>query len=316
MSKSNDAMLDALRKKLEAKQQKSGGNNTADYTKFYPFFNIDFDESVTLRFLQDKNQEILADEFWVEEQMYDWKFAHPTEPGQEVRVRIPCRNMYEERTDPVLKTLSQKYDQLKSQGKNLWVKKHYYYNGFVKKSPIEEENTPENPIRLFKLSKDLHGIIFNALMETDDDLKLPSIPIDLEEGLNFIISKKKNSGGYASYSASSFSAKPSSLTDDELAAIEQYGYWDLRAQLPAMPSDEAYGVLPEIMEANINDEPWNMDWNEYFRPIGLNSGKPESEMTKNLEDVSDDDTSEEVEEKPVNTKNSDLIAKLKKKSAG
>ena len=172
----------------------------------------------------------------------------------------------------------------------------------------------------------LHQLIFEALMSTDEDLMLPSHPVDPEDGLNFIVKKTKN-GDYADYkSQSAFSTKPTSLTEDELAALEQYGPWNLKKLLPAMPSDDAYAVLPEILEAGINGEPWNPEWNEYFHPRGQGGGdaghsKPTAPMVKNIErkakvETPDDDGDEDSVEdaRPKSAKTQDLLAKLKAKS--
>lgn len=330
MSNGQDKLA-ALRARLQeaAPQKNSGGSYD---NKFYPFFKINTDESVTLRLISDGDDS--NPWFWVEKQMYDWSFADPDNPGEKIRIMIPCKNMYEDKSDPVLKTISEMFNaggEDEERAKGLWVKKSYLFQGFVRKSPLEEENVPENPIRVFDMSKKLYQKIYKALIENDEDLRLPSHPTDETEGLNFIINKI-DSGGYANYdSQSSFSQKKTPLTDDELAALKEHGPWNLTELLPKRPSEDAYAVLPEMLEAHINDEPWNTDWEEFWKPFGHKnksddegdkkspSGRKKAPMVEKLEanaGVDDEDDAPVKKESAPKKDTKDILAAIKaRKSA-
>lgn len=278
-----EAIRASLHKDAERKQTSGSFDN-----RFYPHYNIDVGQSVGLRFIEDGDKD--NEWFWREKQVYDWTFADPEYPGEELRIKIPCRNMYEEKTDPVLKLISDMFNMggaVEEKAKGLWVKRSYLYQGFPRKSPIDEENAPENPIRIFDISKSIHSIIYAALMETDEDLMLPTYPADAEKGLTFMVKKTKN-GEYNSYNSSVFSPKVNSLEDDELAAIEQYGKWNLSELLPKMPSDAAYELLPDMLQAQIDGDPWNPDWEEHWKAWGAhrssNSNDAENEGTNRSDD--------------------------------
>jgi hypothetical protein len=326
------ASLEELRARLKEKMNTQGGSNQSSGgfdLRYYPFFHINVGETATLRFIADKDESNF--DFWREKAIYDWTFASPDEPGESVRIKIPCRNMYEEKTDPVLQTLSSMYNaggEEKKKASALWVKRSYLYQGFVRKSNLEEEEVPENPIRVFDLSKTLHKKVLTSLLEEDEELMLPSNPIDLENGLNFLVKKTKD-GEYNSYDQSGFSMRPTPLTDDELAALEQYGPFDLKSLLPNLPSDEAYALLPEMVEAHVNGEPWNKDWEEYWKPFGSKkpteegatrsggtSRKKQAPMVDEMEEeTTSSDSSSDDDAPATKTSAQDVIAKLKAKRA-
>lgn len=320
MSNSSLDKLAALRAKLKEKNAAQGGTTGDGGTSpFYKFFAINFDESATLRFLPDGDKDPqIPDEFWKEKMMYEWNFADPENPGQEIKVYIPDRNMYEHYSDPVHKKISDLFNTDKETAQKFWVKRSYIYQGFVRKSPLQEDTVPDNPIRLFDISKNIHNKIYSAVMNENEELSLPAYPTDFETGLNFLVTKKKNAFNKADYNSSAFSQKPTPLTEDELAAIEQHGLWSLSKVLPPMPSDEAYEVVPAILEAGINGDPWNPEWSKFFRTYAArNVGKPESEMEQSFK-ADEEDATEEEDIKPAaaNPKTTELLAKLRNASKG
>jgi len=284
--------LSRLKARL-AEKQKNDGNSGGFDLRYYAFWLMNVDESVTLRFIEDADES--NDFFWRDKMIYDWTFADPETPGETVRIKIPCRNMYEDKSDPVLKQLSDMFDKggaSREAAKPLWVKKSYLYQGFVRKSLIEENEVPDNPIRVFDLSKTLHNKVLSQLLETDEDLKLPYTIQEkgvaknfTEHGHNFMVKKTKN-GEHNSYDNSCFAMRPAPLTDDELAALEQYGPFNLSDLLPKMPSDEAYELLPEMVEAVIAGEPWNPEWESHWKPFGRNSNTEETKSVTRKEKAS------------------------------
>jgi len=101
------------------------------------------------------------------------------------------------------------------------------------------------------------------------DPELENMPTDYEGGLDFSI-KKTSKGGYADYSTSTWARKETALTQDELAAIEQYGLYNLADFLPKKPSETELKIIKEMFEASVNGEAYDADrWGAYYKPAGL-----------------------------------------------
>lgn len=180
-----------------------------------------------------------------------------------------------------------------------WKDFTYYYQGFVNKSGFQEDNLPENPIRRFPFTKQIQGRL-TAMMfdETDpfdvlptgqfemDDLKLLMSGAEMSEadaeallakfeGYDLSLKKTQKVGtDFAEWTNSSFVKAKTSLTDEQLEALDKYGFHDLRKALPEQPSDEAYDVLCEMMEISLayargeGDGLWNTDWEAAgFKPF-------------------------------------------------
>lgn len=195
-----------------------------------------------------------------------------------------------------------------------WKDFTYYYQGFVNKSGFQEENLPENPIRRFPFTKQIQGRVTSQMFDdTDpfdvlptgqfemDDLKLLMSGEEMSEadaeallakfeGYDLSLKKTQKPGtDYADWNNTTFVKAKTSLTDEQLEALNKYGFHDLRKALPEQPSDEAYDVLCEMMEVSIayargeGDGLWNTDWEQAgfkpFRPKtkGEKSGDSEGE---------------------------------------
>jgi hypothetical protein len=149
-----------------------------------------------------------------------------------------------------------------------WKKRTYLFQGFVRANPMSEDKTPENPIRRFIISPQIFTVIKNSLM----DPEIEEMPTDAVRGLDFNI-KKTSKGGYADYSTSNWARKESSLTEDEQAAIEQFGLYNLRDFLPKKPSESELRVIKEMFEASVDGQPYDAErWGAYFKPYGLDVG--------------------------------------------
>ncbi len=317
-----DERLLALRAKLKehkaATETRSSGG--AD-KRYYRFFDLPFDGSCTTRFLPDGNE--TNPYFYQEKQMFSWEYADPDRPGQTVRINMPCRNMYEPRTCPVSQMISKVYESSET-AKKMWVNKKYIYQGFVRKSDMTEENPPENPIRLFELTKKLHGRIWTAIEDESEETGLSAYPVAYDNGLNFIIKKTKQ-GEHANYDSSQFSTKSTSLTEDEIVAIEQHGLYKLNELLPAQPSEEQFALQVEMATALLAGEPWNKEWETLwkpFRPKDKNDDGDTSEEVKpstKAQSSSSDDGDEAPAAKPQVGSNAqsilDRLAKAKAAAA-
>jgi hypothetical protein len=180
--------LEEIRKKLQELDRRSTpGQGSGDKT-IYPHWNIPEGTSTTLRFLPDANEDNTF--FWAERQ--NFKFPFPGIKGQDenkpVVVQVPCIEMWDGKNScPVLNEVRPwwKDESLKKTASSYWVKRAYYMQGFVKQDPINEDGTPENPIRKFIMGPQIFAIIKAALLDPD----MENSPVDIINGTDFIVSK-------------------------------------------------------------------------------------------------------------------------------
>jgi hypothetical protein len=130
---------------------------------------------------------------------------------------------------------------------------------------MSEDKSPENPIRRFIIGPQIFATIKSALM----DPELEELPTDLLRGLDFRITKTAK-GGFADYSTSKWARKESALTEQEQAAIDAHGLFDLSTFLPKKPTDVELKVIKEMFEASVDGQPYDTErWGQYFRPAGV-----------------------------------------------
>jgi hypothetical protein len=221
-----------------------------------------------VRFLPDGNADNTF--FWVERAMIKLPFAgiKGETDSRNTIVQVPCVEMYNDGTTcPILSEVRGwfKDKSLEDMGRKYWKKRSYIFQGFVTDDPLNEERTPENPIRRFIIGPQIYQIIKGALM----DPELEELPTDYLRGVDFRI-KKTSKGGYADYSTSQWSRKERGLSDTENAAVEQHGLFNLNDFLPKKPTDVELQVMKEMFEASVDGEAYDMDkWGQYFRPAGM-----------------------------------------------
>jgi len=237
-------------------------------------------------------------------------------------VQVPCVEMYGDAC-PVLAEVRTwfKDPSLEDMGRKYWKKKSYLFQGFVRDNPINEDKTPENPIRRFVISPQIFNLVKNALM----DPELENLPTDYEGGLDFNI-KKTSKGGYADYSTSTWARKESALTQDELQAIEQYGLYNLGDFLPKKPSDAELKIIKEMFEASVNGEAYDAErWGAYYKPAGFQTSTADSAPRTEsapaprpapvVEDVEEEASepvaSAPVEAKPSSQRAEDILAMIR-----
>jgi hypothetical protein len=183
-----------------------------------------------------------------------------------VTVQVPCMEMYGE-TCPVLSEVRGwfKDKSLEDLGRKYWKKRSYIFQGFVTEDGLREESKPENPIRRFIIGPQIFQLIKSALV----DPELEELPTDLERGVDFKL-VKSSKGGYADYSTSKWSRRERPLSDEERAAIEAHGLFNLRDFLPKKPGDVELKVIKEMFQASVDGEPFDKEaWGQYFRPAGM-----------------------------------------------
>ena len=306
-------MLEKMKERVKARTPQF----EKDYS-IYPFWNLKYGSSSTLRLLPYNDTYTGA--FWAERVLLPMQFTDPDDPSKIIRFLAPCREMYDHANKcPVLGPVRDLYseekelrnsgnakeaDKLKKIAGFHWKKPTYYYQGFVNKTGMTEEESPENPIRVFPFNKKIHQMIFNSIFENEEDPfeTLPcgefteedvmallgdgEVNMDVFNGYNFIV-KKTQQGEYADWTSSStWSKTQTPLTDEQLAAIAEYKLHDLTKRLPDRPSDEQYDLLVEMMNISINRQltgengVWQAEWEEAgFKPLrqrGDEQSKPAS----------------------------------------
>jgi hypothetical protein len=262
--------LAEIRAKLQAQENRGTGGNSqgGGDNAIYAHWNIAEGTNARVRFLPDGNAK--NDFFWAERLMINLTFAgvKGQPDSKPVTVQVPCVEMYGEAC-PVLAEVRTwfKDPSLEEMGRKYWKKKSYLFQGFVRENPLTDDQPPTNPIRRFIISPQIFNLIKAALM----DPELENLPTDYQGGLDFTISKTSK-GGYADYSTSKWSRKESALTQDEAAAIEQYGLYNLGEFLPKKPSDVELKVIKEMFEASVDGQAYDTErWGAYYRPRGVNA---------------------------------------------
>lgn len=275
-----------IRAKLAAQENRGSGQNSGGDTSVFAHWNMEEGQSAVLRFLPDSNPKNTF--FWLERAMIRLPFAGIKGEGDSrpTIVQVPCVEMYNDGSNcPILADVRTwfKDPSLEEMGRKYWKKRSYIFQGFVRESQMQEDKTPENPIRRFIISPQIFTIIKSSLM----DPEIEELPTDYERGLDFRVSKTTK-GGYADYSTSKWARKESGLTVEELQAIEQFGLFDLSSFLPKKPTDTELQVMKEMFEASVDGKPYDPDrWGQYFRPSGMsapagssNAGNDADEDTK------------------------------------
>lgn len=260
------ASLAEIRARLAEQAKKSGGQAGGGDNSIFTHWNIPEGTSATLRFLPDGDDSNTF--FWRERQMMRFEFAG-VKGGDETKkviVQVPCVEMWGE-TCPVHAEIRPwfKDPNMEKLGRKYWKKRSYVFQGFVVNSPIEEENTPENPIRRFIISPQIFTIIKQALM----DPEMEELPTDYERGTDFRLNKTQK-GGYADYSTSSWARKERGLNEDELEAIAKHGLFNLNDFMPKRPSKDDMDAIVEMFHASVDGQLYDPDrWSKFYRPSGV-----------------------------------------------
>jgi hypothetical protein len=284
------ATLAEIRAKLQESQNKASGTTGGGDNGIYPHWNMPEGKEAVVRFLPDGNDKNTF--FWVERAMIKLPFAgvKGETDSRAVQVQVPCVEMYNDGTVcPILSEVRGwfKDKSLEEMGRKYWKKRSYVFQGFVVEDPLKEDTTPDNPIRRFIIGPQIYQIIRSALM----DPELEELPTDYLRGVDFRIAKTSK-GGFADYSTSKWSRRERALNDQEKAAIEQYGLFDLSSFLPKKPTDVELKVMKEMFEASVDGEAYDMDrWGQYFKPAGMGSatGDPVAKSVAAPVDDSDDE---------------------------
>ena len=252
-------------------QSQGGGDNA-----IFAFWNIPEGQSATLRFLPDGDDTNTY--FWRERQMIRIPFSGVAggDEHKPVTVTVPCMEMWGE-TCPVHAEIRPwfKDPAMEDMGRKYWKKRSYLFQGFVVDSPLQEDSTPENPIRRFIINPSIFNIIKQALMDPD----FPEIPTDYEQGTDFRLTKTQK-GQYADYSTSNWARRERGLTEDERNAVATHGLHNLNDYMPKKPNAEELNAIFEMFEASVDGQLYDpARFGQYYRPAGVqidtsNAGSP------------------------------------------
>ena len=264
------ATLAEIRAKLQEQENRGpgGSSNTGGDNAIFPFWNIPENSTSVLRFLPDGDSSNTY--FWRERQMIRLEFAgvKGQADSRKVTVNVPCNEMWGPTGScPVLAEVRPwfKDPALEDMGRKYWKKRSYVFQGFVAESSLQEDTTPENPIRRFIINPSIFNIIKGALMDSD----FVELPTDIEQGTDFRLTKTTK-GQYADYSTSSWARRERSLDSNERAAIDTHGLFTLNDYLPKQPSEEELGVIGKMFEASVDGQMYDPElWGNYYRPQGV-----------------------------------------------
>ena len=271
------ASLAEIRAKLKEQEANTGGNRSSGGgdNSIYPFWNMKEGEQSTIRFLPDGDADNTF--FWKERLVIKLPFAgiKGETDSRPVQVQVPCMEMYGE-SCPILAEVRGwfKDASLEEMGRKYWKKRSYIFQGFVTDNPLTDDTTPENPIRRFIIGPQIFQLIKAALMDPD----MEELPTDYTAGVDFRLSKGSK-GGYADYGASNWARRERPLSDQEMAAVNTNGLFNLNDFLPKKPDETALRVLTEMFEASVDGEAYDPErWSNYFRPAGMaaRTGDPQN----------------------------------------
>jgi hypothetical protein len=313
------ATLAEIRAKLQASSQQNTGGVSGGDNAIFPHWNIAEGTTTTVRFLPDADQNNTF--FWVERAMIKLPFAgiKGETNSKPVTVQVPCMEMWGEDC-PILTEVRPwfKDKSLEDMGRKYWKKRSYLFQGFVVDTKLQEDKTPENPIRRFIMSAQIFNIVKNALMDSE----IEELPTDYVRGLDFKI-VKTTKGGFADYTTSNWARRERALSDIEKAAIDQYGLFNLKDFLPKKPGAVELKVIKEMFEASVDGEAYDAErWGQYFKPTGLatfsgSAANPKATVATTVDDeVEVVESAPKVESAPTGeagNRAADIIAMIRKR---
>lgn len=338
-------MLEVMRERMAQKKPSFEKD-----LSIYPFWNMEYNQSSVVRLLP--YEDAYTGAFWAERVLLPMAFVDPENENDVVYFDAPCREMYDPSSKcPVAKVVTGLYseakelkntgntreaERLRKVANNHWKKRVFYYQGFVEKAGLAEQEAPDNPIRVFPLTKKIHEKIDNSVFNNEEDPfeMLPTGEFTMDdiknivndnadedvlarlEGNNFVLKKLKQ-GDYADWSTGSeWTKKRTPLTPEQIEALYEYGMHDLTKRLPERPSDEGYDILVEMMEASVSRLrdgeiiTWNPEWTKAgFSFYRKNRGKGSSSDAPS--GTGDGEEKKFTSKTRKSSGNSDALAKLR-----
>jgi hypothetical protein len=271
--------LAQIREKLLAqqanKERGAGGGRSDNAT--YPFWSNPDGSTAVLRFTPDGDT--TNDYWWRERLIIKIPFsgirgdAHskPTE------VQVPCMDMWKPGSCPInaeIRPWWKAGKDMEDLARKYWRKKSFLFQGFVRQNPNAEDvaNAPENPLRRFVINPSVFDRIKTVFM----DQEIENSPVEYENGLDFRL-VKGTKGQYADYGQSAWARRESALTDEEQAAIQKYGLWNLSDFLPKKPDEDHVKMIMEMFHDSVDGKPYDPDkYAQYYKPYNLKTDSDET----------------------------------------
>lgn len=262
--------LAEIRAKLQQQESKQNGKKGGYDNAIYPHWNTPENETSTIRFISDGDT--TNDFFWRERQMINIQFSgiKGHDEGKPVTVKVPCVEMWDGQKCPIHQEIRPwfKDPSMEDMARKYWKKKSYLYQGTVVHSAFTEEEAPENIVRRFIISTQIHNVIKSALMDPDFGDHMPT---EYDMGVDFRVTKTKK-GQYADYSTSSWARKSRSLDQAERDGIAEHGHFDLNESMPKMPNQEELQVIFNMFESSVDGELYDPErFADFYRPYGFES---------------------------------------------
>ena len=298
--------LAEIRENLRKEQEQKNKKNTySGDNAIFPHWLIKEDDSVRVRFLPDADQANPYG-FWQLRFLINLTFSgvKGDSTSKPCFVKVPCmENWHSPKEDlcPILREVRPWFNSteagMEDLGKKYWKKKSFLMQGFVIEKPEGfDEEPPENPIRQFIFTPQIHEIAGPAALMDPEMIELPT---HYEAGLDFMINKTPGNYG-GSYTTSKYVRNETALNQFQLDAIEEYGLNDLKSLLPQEPTEAHLQAQKEMFEASLDGELYDAErWGEFYRPRGVD--KPTTPEAENAdapktETVDEITTSKAVEE--------------------
>lgn len=277
----------------------SGGVNN-----YYPFWNLDYGQSATIRFLPDKDDNNPLG-FLVEKHM------HNLEINGEIK-KVPCFKMYGDDC-PICKVSSDYYKEGdEDNGKKYWKKRTYIAQALIIEDPIESKGGDDNyegEVRYISMGYQLYNVVKEAFESGD----LDEIPFAYKGGYNFVI-KKTEQGKWATYAVGSrFVRKSTDLTDEEIEFVEEEMI-NLETLLPEkMSLEKVEGQLSAALTGqeyrdNKNDKDDDDDDDEPEENLKLKK-KPKKEDDPSSD--TDDDEAESDDNEEYDDEADEILSRIR-----
>lgn len=209
-------------------------------SQFYPFWDMEVGQSVTIRILPDLDRNN-PKQFILEKNQHKL-----TINGKETKVS--CARMYGEKC-PVCAVSSDYYKAGDNvMGRRYYKTRNYLVQAIIIKDPLpadpETGETSKGKVKILSLGSQIFQIIADAI--SSDELEFD--PHDINNGYDFII-KKTKSGQHNSYVVGTrFDTTPRALTEDEITAMEEHSV-ELHTLLPKQTPPEQ---LQAMLSADLN----------------------------------------------------------------
>lgn len=276
---SSNSKLAALREKF-AKQstQQSGGS------QYFPFFTAPYDTTTQIRFIQDKNQNNPLD-------FLQLKKSH-TFVINGKKTTIPCLSMYEDDNGvphrcPACELSRDFYKSNdKDNGKLFYANKTYIAQALIETTPVTKTDggSYEGQVRLLELSSSIYNIIKGAFDSGDDLEYIPYVQLDNNDDPTYSFRiKRVELAGYANYTNSRFSARPTVVEDDLWNKLVSQAI-DLSTVLAKNPGVKR---MEDAIEAVLSGRP--MDNDDDAEPAPTKSASKPSIKKPKFDDDDDSD---------------------------